>query len=723
MGDRQPIRGRGPFRLGDWVVKPESGSLRRGVTKVHLEPKILELLLYLARNRGRVVSKEELFESVWPDTFVAESALSRCISQLRHALGDDSREPRYIETLPKMGYRLVAPISEPATTHSQERFTTKRVLPLGVATLVFLAFFSYEPARRQASAPPISLIVFQVADIGDRQEIKYLGEGLTSEIVSALSRIPGIRVAHADSAALPEGTLGKEKYIADALGASLLFVGTLQQASGHARVVAKLIDARRDHQLWNSEYTVPLDQVLEIPREIARQVAAAVGVELPSPEAVQLARSSTADIEAYKLYLSARHFRDMETSEALHKAVHYYLKAIDRDPSFAGAYAGLAEAYFGLGSWGQCREWSEKAQGVVSQGLSLDNSAPEVHVAKGIILKGYFKDFLEAESAFKEALRIDPLHIAARREYGLLLMRRVGRLDEAMLHLQFAHNVDPLSERVNSNLVELYRLRGEYDKAIQIAQRHFEFSPMNPRGSRNLALLYFLLGRHEEAVRWAKKSVELQQEFDLKKGHHFERAFQLITLIYLHSGNIHQARETCQRLLLLDPTGAQSLGMAGLLALWTGDSSGAIEHFQAATKLNSEAFLWPSGVRLLTFLAFAQRQAGYREESDRTLLTGMEMNQAEEVERGERVVPPEQMLDIAAVYAVLGATDDAFRWLVNAAESGWRGYALVCDNPLWEDLRGEARVQQLLARLESEVDLMHQRVVEPSESAETPTRF
>jgi tetratricopeptide (TPR) repeat protein len=291
-----------------------------------------------------------------------------------------------------------------------------------------------------------------------------------------------------------------------------------------------------------------------------------------------------------------------------------------------------------------------------------------------MIRKRFHRDYAGAEAAFKEALRLAPRHPDARREYGLLLLRELGRLDEALAQLEYAANLDPLSPRIISNLSELYRARGEFDKAMEVARKQLELNLKDPRGNRNMALAYFLLGDNDKALQWAKKSAEVQEEHDRGR------------------------------------TSPQARATAGVVALWKGDYREAAARLESAVQLDPSGYLWPSSIRLSSALGYALLKAGDHAGAEKALALSDRLNQAEEVHEGARIVAPDRLLDITAVHAIRGETDEACKWFRRMVDSGYRSFVFIKRDPWFEGLRRNPEMSAIFGRMQEQIGAMIARV-------------
>jgi DNA-binding winged helix-turn-helix (wHTH) protein/TolB-like protein/Flp pilus assembly protein TadD len=712
MVDEKLSQGESPFRLGEWLVEPDSGTLRRRNDVVHLEPKVMELLVYLRKHQGRVVPKQELFGSLWPDTFVAETALTRCISQLRHALRDDPKSSLYIETVPKKGYRLVAGLQEAATPDTEPVKpppVRKRLIGVAAATLLGLIVLGVTGGRWYWKSGPNlpSLGVIPLTNLGASSEDDYFSEGLTEDVVAELSRYSGfqavVRLRNED-----RHLTADRRRLARALGASFILTGTFRKSEDTLQIKMLLVEPKSDATIWRQNYDLEIAKALTAPRDIAANVATALKVPLMQVGVPEVLSRQGTDLEAYKLSLRARYFRNLETWDGFRKAEQYYRQATERDPANAHAWAGLSEVYLLMAGSGTEDHWSRKAQQAMERALALNAHLPEAHVANGMIRKRFHRDYAGAEAAFKEALRLAPRHPDARREYGLLLLRELGRLDEALAQLEYAANLDPLSPRIISNLSELYRARGEFDRAMEVARKQLELNLRDPRGNRNMALAYFLLGDNDKALHWAKKSAEVQEEHD--RGRYFERGLQVLTLAQLYSGRTDEARQTSQQILTLAPTSPQARATAGVVALWKGDYREAAARLESAVQLDPSGYLWPSSIRLSSVLGYALLKAGDQAGAERALALSDRLNQAEEVPGGAKIVAPDRLLDITAVHAIRGETDEACEWFRRMVDSGYRSFVFIKRDPWFEGLRRNPEMSAIFGRMQEQIGAMIARV-------------
>ena len=699
------------FRLGPWIVEPASGTLRRNDEVVHLAPKVMDLLLILVKNQGEVVTKEQLMSSVWPDTFVAETALTRSVSELRHSLADSSGSPTYIETIPKRGYRLLVEAEEISESKPMKPW----IFPVSIGIAVFILcvavflFFGYLLNDRNAHDDSThSLVVLPFENAGVKPESDVMTLGVVEIIIESLSRIDSLNVASGTSLTHFENSTRDLKDLARRMGFRNLLEGSFHQTAEGSSVLVRLSDTENGNVLWSEEFPLDKENIGKVAASITLSIAAALNVMDHMETDGGDSREASPDSEALQYRLMADHFRN-KIPDSLEQAVVYYQKAIQVKPSYAPAYAGLAITYMGLGAWGEDTSWAPKAQEAVSRALALDDTIPESHIANGVFLRVYRKDFLASERALKEAIRIDPNHSNARREYGLLLMRDLGRPDEALFQLIEASRLDPLLERNYIHLFELYCIKGDYEMAMSTAQRQYGLNPVNPLASRNIAEAYFLLGDNAEALEWATRSVELYDYS--RKGWLYGRSFQLLTLLHLIEGRPEQAEQVSRRFNELAPNGAESLAERGIVALYNQDYNLASSYFRRALELRPDGFVWPTGIRFSTYLAYILTKTGDSQGARQALAQSDQLNRESNASAYERNIwPPFIFQDELAGYSLRGEIDEAIKYLDGLVELGWKAYVLVEINPLFEDSLQNPEFRRLCESVKPDLDAMRLRI-------------
>ena len=342
---------RAGLTIGGCPVDRSTNEIRRADGAVRVEPKVMDVLIALADRAGTVVSREALLSEVWPGVVVGEEALTQSIIKLRKALGDDPRAPSFIETIPKRGYRLIANVAGGDAAPKKRAPSGRRgAWPLGAAGLALVAVAAgmyvsgtwrpapararIEAGRSISEAPTLAVTPFEALGAGPEQG--YLARGIRSDLVTEISRLSGLRIINASGVAAPG---------AEALSARYVVGGTVQRAGAKLRIDVRLTDTRTNELLWSQSYERPFGDVLAIQDEISRQLVERLPVTLGDAERRRLAKRYTHSAEAYDDFLRAKALLLVRRADANAQARAYYAKAIDLDPQFARAYAGLAMTY------------------------------------------------------------------------------------------------------------------------------------------------------------------------------------------------------------------------------------------------------------------------------------------------------------------------------------------------------------------------------------------
>jgi TolB-like protein/Flp pilus assembly protein TadD len=458
------------YQFGPFRIDSNERLLRRGAEVIPLAPKAIETLLVLAASGGRVVEKDELIKTVWPDTFVEEGGLARNISLLRKALGEDSDGDSYIETIPRRGYRFIAPVSE---------------------------------TRDEAAPATRSLAVLPLANLSGDPLQDFFADGMTDELISYLLKIEALHVSSRTSVMNYKSAGKALRDIARELDVTWVVEGTVLQSGGRVRISVRLIEGATEKHLWAETYEKDMRDVLALQSEVAGDISREIRVKLTPPEKAKLAQSRTVNPEAYQDYLRGRYFWNKRTGEALKKAREYFEQAIEKDPSYAPAHSGLADAYALMGSSGYDvmppREAMPRAKAAAGQALEIDDTLAEAHAALGYVKLAYDWDLLGAEQELARAIELKPNYAIAHQWQGELLMARSSP-DEATIAFRRALELDPLSVPCNLGLGWSYYFSCTYDLAIEQFRRTLEIAPGVPMALYGLGLSYHHKNQHREGL-------------------------------------------------------------------------------------------------------------------------------------------------------------------------------------------------------------------------------
>ncbi len=529
-----------PFRVGDWLVEPAVGSLARDGRSVKLEPKVMDLLVYLARRRGRVLSREELEEAVWAGTVVGYDALTSAIIKLRKAFDDDSRHPWLIETVPKRGYRLIAPVAEadaaassapmreadaaespaleaeavfpaPLATNPQSVGWTRRRLALAtlaaaavvLASLV-VAWFALDRAPPDVvPAPTASIAVLPFANLSGDGEFEYFSDGITEDIITDLSKVSSLLVIARNSAFAYKDQPLSLKSVAEALGVRYVLEGSVRRSGDAIRINAKLIDAETGVHLWVERYDRHIQDLFAVQDDVTRNIVTALALTLTDEEKKRVARRYTHSIEAYDLLLRGQSFYARSTEEDNARARELYLRAIHKDPSFARAHAAVALTHtedFRHGWGADPAESIKQAVARARQAVALDDSIPQTLWTLGYVYVSNAQND-EGATAAERAIALDPNNADA---YTTLAYARVyqNRPQDAIALVRKAMRLNPrYPSQYPSILGRAYYHLGQYEQATETLRQAVDQNPNRTPARLYLVLSYVAQGKLEEA-RW-----------------------------------------------------------------------------------------------------------------------------------------------------------------------------------------------------------------------------
>jgi TolB-like protein/DNA-binding winged helix-turn-helix (wHTH) protein/Tfp pilus assembly protein PilF len=495
------------YRVGPWLVRPDLNSISNDVETVRLEPKVMAVLSHLAQNAGAVVSKDCLLQAVWPDTFVTDQVLKVSISELRKALGDDAREPRFINTIPKKGYQLIAPVSAAETGGGEARAAAvprRRLIAfaaVSAALLLLLAAWGVWMRHRAPRRGPInSVAVLPLRNLNGDQPEDFFADGMTEALTTSLSRLGGLRVISRTSTMRYRQTSKTLPEIAGELSVGAVVEGSVAREGERVRVSLRLIEAATDRPLWSQDYERELTDVLDLQSDLARDVARGIRGSLGDGAGPPARARPRVRPEAYEAYLKGRFYWNKRTPEGLRKSIEYYEQALAAQPNFALAYAGLADTHTVLGFYAPSRPQGDylKAREAALKALSLDDSLAEAHTSLAGVKHKYDTDWSGAAVDFQQAMQLDPGYATARQWYAIYL-QSLGRFDEALAELQKAQELDPLSPVMRADRGWILYTARRYDEAISQLREALEFGP-SFEATYFLVLAYARKGMYEEAL-------------------------------------------------------------------------------------------------------------------------------------------------------------------------------------------------------------------------------
>jgi TolB-like protein/DNA-binding winged helix-turn-helix (wHTH) protein/Flp pilus assembly protein TadD len=630
------------LRFDEFEVDLRSAELWVRGNRTRLQDQPFQVLRVLLERRGEIVTRDELKQTLWPaDTFVDfDDGLNTAVRKIRDALGDSAEKPRYIETIPRRGYRfvgwltdvapaiLLSPVEEPKGSAEPEKTNVagsspaaavnqkilfsrrRRVLLAGVAalTVASVALFLYRGSAKGAKQPAVrSLAVLPLKNLSGDPTQEYLADGMTEALIGRLAAIHNLRVISRTSVTRFKDTHLSVPEIASTLGVDAIVEGSVIREGDRIRVHAQLIRGATDEHFWSEEYDRELRDVLSLQSDVAQAVARKVEVTISGEEHARLSAARTVDPEAYEAYLKGRYYWNKRTADGMPKAALYFEQAISKDPAFGAAYSGLADCNSGLAWHGfmSPAEVLPKAYAAAQRAVELDPQSAEAHASLALVLEHKW-DWARAEAEFKRALELNPQFANAHHWYGDYLSIQ-GRHDEALVESKRALKLDPLNLMIGTWVGLRYYLARNYDGAIAQSRSTVDLDP-------NFAAAHLILGEsYEEEGKHKEGLVELQKAADL-------------------SGN-------------------------------------------------SPLYMAQVGVSLAL--------AGERKEALRVI---RELQDAS----GKRYVSP---YGVAQIYAALNGKEQTYKWLDTAYRDGavWMSYLAV--DPVFDSIRSEARFRDLLQRV------------------------
>jgi TolB-like protein/DNA-binding winged helix-turn-helix (wHTH) protein len=523
------------FRVGPWIVRPSLNSISQNGTSTRVEPKVMEVLVCLASQPGDSVSKETILKTVWPETFVSDDVLIRSVSELRRVFEDDAREPRYIETIPKRGYRLVAPVTPvngsaahtslpAADDRSEPGKRNWKIAWLSVAGLILLCGllvgFNVGDLRGHifGANPPIhSLAVLPLKNLSDDPSQKYFASGMTEELITDLSQIGALKVISRTSSEVYEDTHKSLPEIARELNVDAVVEGSVERSGNRVRITAQLIYAPEDKNLWARSYDRDLRDALAVQATLATAIADEIRIQVAPGVQARMNAPRPVSTTVLDNYLQGNHYLHLagrgSVDEAQHKASEYFQRAIDEDPNFAPAYIGLAYAHApilrGSGLMNPSPRDYEIRRAAAEKAVELDPNSSEAHDLLASIDCEDWKWF-QAEEELRRAIALSPNRADAHNDYGTFLFA-VGRIEEGVKEQEIAQELDPNVDHLSNALW----FEGRYDESIQLLLRDLERQPDDGYGHYGLFQSYALAGKHPEAIKELEKAGRLLGFTDL----------------------------------------------------------------------------------------------------------------------------------------------------------------------------------------------------------------
>ncbi|MGA3241693.1 MAG: winged helix-turn-helix domain-containing protein [Bryobacteraceae bacterium] len=638
------------YRFGPFEIRTPTRELYKYGTRLKLRPQPFLILQVLAQRAGEVVTRDELRQMLWRgETFVDfEQGLNTSINELRRALSDSASAPRYVETLPKLGYRLIAPVQEApaplraASAEAQSPVTATVAAPepseqapseqappargarsrllwllLAVSATIVAAsaYLLWQRARVrfEPSGGAILLAVLPFENLTGDAAQDYLSDGLTEEMIAQLGRINPARVGVIARTSVMHYKHTQERVakIGEELGVQYVLEGSLRRQQDRVRVSAQLIRVRGETHAWAREYDRQLGDLLalqaEIAREISDEIQLAFGAGRTQPPLKRPALSPQQSA-AYDLYLQGLYFWNKRTANDFWRAIGYFQQAIAKDPSHAPSYAGLADCYALMGGYtSESRpDYMVKARAAALRALEIDPDLPEAHTVLAVIVQNYDRDWQTSENEYRRAIQLNPGYAMAHHWYAEHL-GYLGRFDEAFRESERARQLDPLSLIIAADHGFLLLYSRQYDRALEKCRSVLDLDP------------------------------------------HFGRAAGCVLRVYEAKGMLEEA----------------------------------LTRFAPDRRIPSdEAWYWSE-------LAYVYGRSGERSTAERALQSALRINRPGQTDPAGFVV----------AYIGLDRKDQAFLWLEKAYAQHSNAMTALKVDPIYDPLRGDPRFEQLLHRV------------------------
>jgi len=541
----EPLQPTSVVRFGTYEVSLQSGEVRKAGLKIRVQQQPMKLLETLLERPGEVVTREELRSRVWPNESFGDfdQALNIAIAKLRSALGDSAENPRFIETLPKRGYRFIADVSVADADARSQRlksavedlpgkdpghklpgagfavepkrrlWSTRRIIvTLSLAlSLLILSVWLYR-SRGRAPTGIRSLAVLPLDNLSADASQNYFADGMTDELITDLAQISALRVISRTSVMVYKGARKPLPQIARELNVDAVVEGTVLRSGDQVRITAQLIEASTDKHLWSQSYEGELRDTLALQNRVASAIADQIRINLTPQEQAALKNVKVVNPEAYESYLKGRYFWNKRTADGLKAALAYFNQAIEEDPKYARAYSGLADTYALMGDWQYAvippKEAFPKAKVAALKALELDSTLGEAHNSLAFVLDGFDWDFDSAGKEFQRAIELNAGYATAHHWYAWHLSL-LGRYDDAIAEMRKAENLDPLSLIINADLAEILVLAHSYDESIRQSRKAIDMDPNFALAHNQLAQAYLQKHMYDEAVAELQKAVQL----------------------------------------------------------------------------------------------------------------------------------------------------------------------------------------------------------------------
>jgi len=566
------------FTLGCWQISLSEGTVASSEETKHIEPKALSVLLELARADGQVVSREKLFSEVWPNQIVGEDVLNSSIATLRKALQDDRKTNKYIQTIPKKGYKLVKDVHWTETVQKQQQHTPKKLTNIWPILLAFTAmaivalvyFFIQKPSPETPAVDDYSIAVLPFDVYSSDPELKYFADGMVEEMLHQLAASPKLKVI-ARSASFRYKNSDKElSTIASELNVKYLIEGSVRAHNDELRISVQLFDARNNFQLWSRVFDDKTGDLFRIQQQVGTAVNHMLDIG-GEDETIATIRSHPDSDQAYKYFIMAQaHYKNAGV-HSYNQAIELLDKAIKLAPNYALAHTSKAIGHLLRFQYNgeDLHKAAKIASAELDKALQIEPLQPEAYAAKGLMYT-YLQDYEKAESAFLKAIELNPKLRLAQHNFGYMLWRQ-ARFQEALVHLGVALASDPLAKPTNFLMGDSLASLAEFDKAIAHYQHCQQVLPGYVWCYSGLARIYQVVGNLELAKINMEKSRQVEDTGDSWRDISHSG-------LLIHLGQYQQATKMLDNIENNEITGNRLFRNRLLIAKAQGDDAGFINY-------------------------------------------------------------------------------------------------------------------------------------------------
>jgi len=545
------------LHFGIFEVDLKACELRKHGLRLKLPEQPFQVLVVLLENPGEIVTREDLRNRLWPgDTFVDfDHGLNNAVMRLREVLGDSSENPRFVETIPRRGYRFIAPVTGsffpgPSTTHPEletghvpvQAATPQLVDPLALETpsepasiprqrsvirLVVLTTailvavgllgaglirYGRTEASKTDRVRNKSLIVLPLENLSGDKDQEYFADGMTDDLIANLAKIRSLRVISRSTAMAYKGTRKPLSQIARELNVDAVVEGTVLRVGTRVRITAELVQVSTDRHLWADTYESQMEDILALQNRVSSAIVKEIRTNLTPEDEERLARKPAVAPEGYENYLKGRYYWNKRSDENLTRAIGYFEQATQQDPQYALAYAGLSDCYaiisaeiFGTMA---AAEAAPKAKAAALRALEIDPKLSEAETSLATVKFNYDWDWSGAAAGFAKSIQDNPSYATAYQRYSLYLMA-MGRPEDSFDQINKARELDPLSISINFSLGWRLYMARQYDRAIQQLRNTLEMDPSYELPHLVLGLSYAQKGNFALAIPELRKAVDL----------------------------------------------------------------------------------------------------------------------------------------------------------------------------------------------------------------------